>query len=87
VCISRRVHISKATLACLNGAYEVEPGNGESRDSYLKVRSFYFIIYYIIFNKIYCLEKHILYLIKKNKVGYFFIYNIYYVIYYIARNC
>lgn len=33
----RRVHISSATLACLQGAYEVEPGHGNSRDNYLKV--------------------------------------------------
>lgn len=32
-----RVHISEATLKCLNGAYEVEPGNGESRDNHLKM--------------------------------------------------
>ncbi|KAG6458405.1 hypothetical protein O3G_MSEX010838 [Manduca sexta] len=31
-----RVHISAATLAYLNGAFEVEPGDGGSRDSYLK---------------------------------------------------
>ena len=35
----RRVHISKATLDCLNGAYEVEPGHGDTRDGYLKVRT------------------------------------------------
>ncbi|XP_058056214.1 adenylyl cyclase 78C [Anopheles bellator] len=32
-----RVHISEATLQCLNGSYEVEPGNGGSRDSHLKM--------------------------------------------------
>lgn len=32
----RQVHISEATFHCLNGAYEVEPGNGQDRDSYLK---------------------------------------------------
>ncbi|GLG93789.1 Adenylyl cyclase 78C, partial [Gryllus bimaculatus] len=31
-----RVHISKATLACLNGEYDVEPGEGHTRDPYLK---------------------------------------------------
>ncbi|KAG8264706.1 cAMP biosynthetic process, partial [Homalodisca vitripennis] len=31
-----RVHISSATLECLQGAYEVEPGHGDTRDSYLK---------------------------------------------------
>lgn len=36
VCCSR-VHISKATLDCLNGVYEVEPGRGDARDNYLKV--------------------------------------------------
>uniref|UniRef100_A0A146MB14 adenylate cyclase n=6 Tax=Lygus hesperus TaxID=30085 RepID=A0A146MB14_LYGHE len=34
--IPGRVHISKATLACLNNAYEVEPGYGDTRDPYLK---------------------------------------------------
>jgi len=33
----RRVHISEATLKCLNDAYEVEPGNGGSRDNHLKM--------------------------------------------------
>uniref|UniRef100_A0A182Y4R7 adenylate cyclase n=1 Tax=Anopheles stephensi TaxID=30069 RepID=A0A182Y4R7_ANOST len=32
-----RVHISEATLKCLNDTYEVEPGNGGSRDSHLKM--------------------------------------------------
>jgi len=40
----RRVHISKATLDCLNGAYEVEPGNGDTRSTYLKVRNTRIII-------------------------------------------
>ncbi|KAJ8970862.1 hypothetical protein NQ314_000986 [Rhamnusium bicolor] len=31
-----QVHISEATYQCLNGAYEVEPGNGQDRDSYLR---------------------------------------------------
>uniref|UniRef100_A0A8C1XI09 adenylate cyclase n=1 Tax=Cyprinus carpio TaxID=7962 RepID=A0A8C1XI09_CYPCA len=31
-----RVHISSVTLEHLKGAYQVEPGNGQSRDSYLK---------------------------------------------------
>ncbi|XP_052753771.1 adenylyl cyclase 78C [Galleria mellonella] len=31
-----RVHISSATLECLNGAFEVEPGDGGSRNPYLK---------------------------------------------------
>lgn len=29
------MHISQATLNCLNDAYEVEPGNGGSRDNHL----------------------------------------------------
>lgn len=32
-----RVHISEATLKCLNDAYEVEPGDGGSRDHHLKM--------------------------------------------------
>ncbi|KAJ8733728.1 hypothetical protein PYW07_014279 [Mythimna separata] len=31
-----RVHISSTTLACLNGAFEVEPGDGGSRSDFLK---------------------------------------------------
>ncbi|CAH2069032.1 unnamed protein product, partial [Iphiclides podalirius] len=31
-----RVHISSATLECLNGAFEVEPGDGGSRDPFLR---------------------------------------------------
>ncbi|XP_054736049.1 adenylyl cyclase 78C-like isoform X2 [Anastrepha obliqua] len=36
-CTRIRVHISEATLKCLNEAYEVEPGNGGSRDNHLKM--------------------------------------------------
>ncbi|XP_017138119.1 adenylyl cyclase 78C isoform X2 [Drosophila miranda] len=35
--IPGRVHISEATLKCLNDSYEVEPGNGGSRDNHLKM--------------------------------------------------
>lgn len=35
--IPGRVHISEATLSSLNGAYEVESGDGESRDNHLKM--------------------------------------------------
>lgn len=35
--LRRRVHISHATYNCLNGAYEVEAGDGGSRDSHLKM--------------------------------------------------
>nr|XP_026484478.1 adenylate cyclase type 8 [Vanessa tameamea] len=31
-----RVHISSATMECLNGAFEVEPGEGEMRNPYLR---------------------------------------------------
>ncbi|PZC77648.1 hypothetical protein B5X24_HaOG203092 [Helicoverpa armigera] len=34
--IPGRVHISSATLECLNGAFEVEPGDGGSRDPFLR---------------------------------------------------
>lgn len=34
--IPRRVHITKETLKCLDGDYEVEQGNGNERNSYLK---------------------------------------------------
>ncbi|KAF4521470.1 hypothetical protein B566_EDAN001767 [Ephemera danica] len=37
--IPGRVHISKDTYACLNGAYDVEPGYGETRNTYLKLSS------------------------------------------------
>ncbi|KAJ0180597.1 hypothetical protein K1T71_004001 [Dendrolimus kikuchii] len=41
-----RVHITQATLECLGGAYEVEPGQGSSRNAYLRDHSVqtYFII-------------------------------------------
>jgi adenylate cyclase 8 len=35
--IPGRVHISEATLKFLNNVYEVEPGDGESRDNHLKM--------------------------------------------------
>ena len=35
----RRVHISKTTLLYLNGAYEVEVGEGGERDAYLRERN------------------------------------------------
>ncbi|XP_045908675.1 adenylate cyclase type 1-like isoform X2 [Micropterus dolomieu] len=31
-----KVHITRATLECLNGDYEVEPGNGHERNSFLQ---------------------------------------------------
>ncbi|XP_050727539.1 adenylyl cyclase 78C-like isoform X3 [Eriocheir sinensis] len=34
--IPGRVHVSKATVECLKGVYEVEPGMGMMRDQYLK---------------------------------------------------
>lgn len=34
--IFSRVHISEATYQCLNGTYEIEPGNGQERDAYLR---------------------------------------------------
>ena len=35
----RKVHITRTTLACLNGDYEVEPGCGGERNAYLKEHS------------------------------------------------
>lgn len=35
-CIFSRVHISEATFQCLNGVYEVDPGEGQERDAYLR---------------------------------------------------
>jgi hypothetical protein len=41
-----RVHITRATLEALGGEYEVEIGNGASRDQYLKQHRIetYFIV-------------------------------------------
>lgn len=33
---SRRIHISKAALDCLNGDYEVEEGHGKDRNDFLR---------------------------------------------------
>lgn len=35
-CFHSKVHITRATLECLNGDYEVEPGNGHERNSFLQ---------------------------------------------------
>lgn len=34
--ILRRIHISKASLDCLNGDYEVEEGHGKDRNEFLR---------------------------------------------------
>ncbi|XP_076144852.1 adenylate cyclase type 4-like isoform X1 [Alosa pseudoharengus] len=39
-----RVHITEETLRHLNGAYQVEEGNGETRDSYLQSRRTFLVI-------------------------------------------
>lgn len=39
-----RVHVSESTVNALGGAYEVEPGNGAERDSYLKDTKTFFIV-------------------------------------------
>ncbi|RMC05605.1 hypothetical protein DUI87_17690 [Hirundo rustica rustica] len=41
-----KVHITKTTLECLNGDYEVEPGYGHERNSFLKKHNIetYFIV-------------------------------------------
>lgn len=35
----RKVHITKTTLACLNGDYEVEPGHGHERNTFLRTHN------------------------------------------------
>lgn len=42
--MSRRVHITEETLAHLNGAYQVEDGDGGSRDPLLKGRKTFLVI-------------------------------------------
>lgn len=44
---SRRVHISSVTLEHLKGSYKVEPGDGQSRDSYLKEHG---VVTYLVIN-------------------------------------
>ena len=41
-----KVHLTKSTLDCLNGDYEVEPGHGQERNSYLLKHNIdtYFIV-------------------------------------------
>lgn len=43
----RRVHISSVTLEHLKGSYKVEPGDGPSRDSYLKDNG---VVTYLVIN-------------------------------------
>lgn len=42
--INRRVHITEETLGHLNGAYQVEDGDGGSRDPLLIGRKTYLVI-------------------------------------------
>ncbi len=44
IIINRRVHITEETLQHLNGAYEVEEGDGGSRDPLLTGRETYLVI-------------------------------------------
>lgn len=44
IIMNRRVHITEETLQHLNGAYQVEEGNGGSRDPLLKGRKTYLVI-------------------------------------------
>lgn len=41
---TRRVHITEETLQHLNGAYEVEDGDGESRNTHLNLRKTFLVI-------------------------------------------
>lgn len=43
----RRVHISSVTLEHLKGSYKVEPGDGQTRDSYLKEHG---VVTYLVIN-------------------------------------
>ena len=47
--VRRRVHISQATLDYLGNEFEVEPGNGGERDSYLKEKN---VTTYLITEKV-----------------------------------
>lgn len=44
ILIDRRVHITAETLQHLNGAYQVEEGNGGSRDALLDGRNTFLVI-------------------------------------------
>ena len=46
ICDCRKVHVTKATLLQLNDRFQVEPGNGGQRESYLadhKIETFLII--------------------------------------------
>lgn len=47
VFLNRRVHITSVTLEHLNGAYKVEDGDGQERDTYLKEHG---VITYLVIN-------------------------------------
>ena len=36
IIFNSKVHITQATLDCLGGEFEVEPGHGEERNDYIK---------------------------------------------------
>lgn len=54
-----RVHISSVTLEHLKGAYKVEAGDGQSRDSYLKEHG---IVTYLVINPKVQTRKTVMYL-------------------------
>jgi len=55
--VYRRVHISSVTLEHLKGSYKVEPGDGQSRDSYLKEHN---VVTYLVINpKVRCRPLHV----------------------------
>lgn len=59
-----RVHISSVTLEHLKGAYKVETGDGQVRDSYLKEHG---IVTYLVINpKVQTIKTFVVFLCTEN---------------------